>query len=392
MRSRSLVFVGVTVFALFTFFSCGLSDAQPPIKIGVLVPLTGPLAGIGASAKAGIEVAFEEVRYQANGREIRLLMEDSEGKPDVGLTKARRLIEQEKIDLLLGPVSSAVALALRDYVVSKGVPWSLIFSTAPQLTRELAAPNLFRHSYSAEQPQYPSGVYVRSKLGHARIAVVGLDYVAGRAEVRGFMEGYKASGGQVVDEIYVPLGAADAAPYVTKVRPEAIDALVLAGIWGGDAIRFIKALTEYGVKGRVPVVATVSAVAEGTMLPSLGKAALGIRSYGVYSAGIDLPENSRFVRAIRTKTGILASGDAYAGYIGARPIIEALKAVNGRIEDRDGYMRALRAMDFVGPAGPFKFDGKQNAVVNLYLFETREVDGELRNMVVDIIGRGVTQR
>src|SRR5262249_45010907 len=155
----------------------------------------------------------------------------------VGLTKTRRLIEQEKIDILVGPVSSAVALAIREFVVSKAVPWSLVFATAPQLTRELAAPNLFRHSYSAEQPQYPSGAYVRQKLGCARVAVVGLDYVAGRAEARGFMEGYRAAGGQVVDEIYVPLGAADPAPFVTKIRPEAIDGLVLAGIWAGDAVR-----------------------------------------------------------------------------------------------------------------------------------------------------------
>jgi branched-chain amino acid transport system substrate-binding protein len=366
--------------------------AQAPIKIGVLLPLTGPLAGIGVSNKAGIEVAFEEVRHRVAGREIRLLLEDTEGKPDVGITKTRRLVEQEQVSILLGPVSSAVAIALREYVVGKGVPWSLIFATAPQLTRELAAPNLFRHSYSAEQPQVPSAAYVKNKLGFAKVAVVGLDYVAGRAEARGFMEGYKAAGGHVVDEIYVPLGAADAAPFVTKIRPETIDAVVLAGIWASDAVRFIKALAEYGVKGRVPVVATVSAVAEGTLLPAIGKAAVGIRSYGVYLAGIDNPENARFVRAIRVKTGILASGDAYAGYIAARPIIEALKAINGRVEDREAYLRALRSVDIAGPAGPFKFDARQNAVVNLYLFETREVDGELRNMVIDTIGRGVTQK
>ena len=389
MKSRFLVLLGV---ALFLLVACPLAEAQAPVKIGVLLPLTGPLSGIGVPNKAGIEVAFEEVKYQVAGREIKLLVEDSEGKPDVGLTKARKLIEQQSVDILLGPVSSAVAIAIRDYVVSKGLPWSLIFATAPPLTRELGAPNLFRTSYSAEQPQYPSGMYVRNKLGYAKVAVVGLDYVAGRAEARGFMEGYKAAGGQVVDEIYVPLGAADAAPFVTKIRPEAVDAVVLAGIWASDAVRFIKALAEYGVKGRVPVVATVSAVAEGTILPAVGKAGVGIRSYGVYAGGIDSPENTRFVRAIRAKTGSLASGDFYAGYIGARPIIEALKAVNGKIEDRDAYLRALRGVDFAGPAGPFKFDGKQNAVVNVYLFEAREVDGELRNIVVDTIGRGVTQR
>jgi branched-chain amino acid transport system substrate-binding protein len=365
--------------------------SRPPIKIGVMLPLTGPLATIGGPAKAGMEVAFEEVGYQVAGREIKLLIEDTEAKPDVGLTKARKLVEQERVDILLGPISSAVALALRDYLVSKGIPWSLMFATTPPLTRQLGAPNLFRHSYSAEQPQYPSGEYVQKKLGYTKIAVVGLDYVAGRAEVRGFTDGYKAAGGKVVDEIYVPLGTPDPAPFVGKVRPATVDALVLAGIWGGDAIRFVKILPEYGIKGRLPVLATVSAVSEG-MLPALGKAAVGIKSYGVYAAGIDTPENRRFVQAFRKKTGTLASGDAYAGYIGARPIIEALSTAKSGIEDREAYLRALRTVEFVGPAGPFKFDGHQNAVVNLYLFETREVEGELRNVVLDTIGRGVTQR
>jgi branched-chain amino acid transport system substrate-binding protein len=271
---------------LLALIPCARAGAQSPIKVGVLVPLTGPLAGIGIPNRAGLETAFEEVKFQVAGRDVRLLVEDTEGKPDVGLTKARKLLEQEKVDILLGPVSSAVALALREYVVSRGVPWNLIFATAPPLTRDQGAPSLFRSSYSAEQPQYPSGEYVRGKLGFARVAVVGLDYVAGRAEARGFMEGYRAAGGQVVDEIYVPLGAADPAPFIARIRPGAADALVLAGIWGGDAIRFIKALGEYGVKDRLPVIATVSAVAEGTMLPALGKVALGIKSYGVYSAGV----------------------------------------------------------------------------------------------------------
>ena len=368
------------------------AQPRPPIKVGALIPLTGPLASLGIVAKAGMEVALEEVGYQVAGRKITMVVEDSEAKPDVGLTKARKLIEQDKIDILLGPISSAVALAVRDYVASKGTPWLLVFATAPPLTRELKAPNLFRTSWSAEQPQFPAGEYTRQKLGHEKIVVVGLDYVAGRAEVNAFLDGFKAAGGKVVGEIFIPLGTPDAAPFIARIKPETVDAVVGAAIWGSDAIRFIKGLDEYGIKGRLPILVTNAAVSGDSMLPALGKAALGIRSYGAYPYGLDTPENKRFIQAFRKKTGKMTGNDAYAGYICARVALEGLKAAEGKIEDTPRYLSALRAVEFTGPAGPFRFDKNQNAVTTLYLQEVREAAGEVHNAMVEVIGRGVSQR
>ena len=380
----------VAIVAGFTTSTAAQSG--PPIKVGVLVPLTGPLASLGIVAKAAMEVAFDEVGYQVAGRRITLVVEDSEAKPDVGLTKVRKLVEQDKIDLLLGPISSAVALAVRDYVASKGTPWFLVFATAPPLTRELKAPNLFRTAWSAEQPQFPAGEYARQKLGYQKIMVVGLDYVAGRAEVNAFLEGFKSAGGRVVQEIFVPLGTPDAAPFIARIKPETVDAVVGAAIWGSDAIRFIKGLDEYGIKGRVPVLVTNAAVSGDSMLPALGKAALGIKSYGAYPFGLDTPENKRFVQGFRKKTGKMTGNDAYAGYICARVALEGLKAVEGKIEDAPRYLSALRAVEFTGPAGPFRFDKNQNAVTTLYLQEVREAGGEVYNAVVDVIARGASQR
>lgn len=368
------------------------AQAAPPIKVGVTFPLTGPLAALGTLARAGMEFAFEEVGYQVAGRKIVVVVEDSEAKPDVGLTKARKLVEQDRVHLVLGPISSAVALAMRDYMAAKGVPWLLTFATAPPLTRELKAPNLFRSSWSAEQPQFPAGEYVRQKLGYQKIAVVGIDYVAGRAEVKAFLDGFKAAGGTVVQEIFIPLGTPDAAPFIARIKPETIDAVVGAAIWGSDAIRFIKGLDEYGIKGRVPIVVTNAAVSGDSMLPAIGRPALGIKSYGAYPYGLDTPENKRFVEGFRKKTGKMTGNDAYAGYIGARAAIEALKAVEGKVEDVPRYLGALKAVAFTGPAGPFRFDKNQNAVTTLYLQEIREARGELYNAVVDVIARGAAQR
>ena len=370
----------------------GAAQPKPPIKVGLLTSLTGPLASLGEYAKTSLELAFEEVGNQVGGRRLTVVIEDGEGKPDVGRTKVKKLIEQDKIDILLGPVSSAVALAIRDYVVSKGTPWLTTFATTPSLTRELAAPNLFRPAYSAEQPQYTMGVYFRQKLGYEKIAVVGLDYVAGRAEANAFMEGFKAAGGKAIQEIFLPLGAPDPAPFISKIKPEALDALAGAAIWGNDAIRFVKGLDEYGIKGRLPIIVTNSAVSDGNLLPSQGRSALGIKSYGVYANGLQTPENRRFVQAFLKKTGKAAGGDAYVGYIGVRAAIEALKNVDGKIEDTAGYLSALRKVEFVGPAGPFKFDKNQNAIVTVYLLEVRETGGELHNAIVEVVAQGVAQR
>ena len=369
-----------------------VAQSKAPIKVGIFLSLTGPLAPLGAFNRSGIEVASQEFGGQVAGRKIELLVEDDEGKPDVGLSKIRKLVEQDKVAVVVGPVSSPVALAVREYMVSKSVPWVLTFATAPSLTRELGAPNIFRASWSGEQAQYPSGSYIYQKLGYQRIAVVGLDYVAGRAEAKAFSDGFKAAGGKSVQEVWVPLGAPDAAPFVTQIQPGSVDAVVGAGIWGSDAVRIIRAFEEYGIKGRPPVIVINTAVADGSLLPSLGKSALGLRSYGPYCFGLDTPENRKFVDLFTRYSGKAPGIEAYIGYTAGRVALEAAKAVNGNVEDRAAYLKALQNVDYVGPTGRFHFDANRNALVNIFLQEVRQVGSDIFNAPIDLIGREVAQR
>jgi branched-chain amino acid transport system substrate-binding protein len=350
------------------------------------------MAVSGEFARAGREVALDEAGFMVAGRRVELVVEDTAFRPEVAVTKVRKLVEQDRIHLLLGPQSSAVALAIRDYMVSRGLPWILTVATAPSLTREHGARNLFRTAFSAEQFQYAAGAYVSKKLGYRKVSVLGLDYVGGRAEAGAFMEGFQAAGGEMVQPIWIPQGTSDPAPFITRIRPETTEAVILSAVWGSDAVRVIKGLDEYGLKGRRPVIATYGAVDDGMMLPSLGSSALGMQSYGVYAPGLETPENARFSRLIRDKTGKPANLGAYLGYLQARVAMEALKAVNGEVEDTDRYLKALARVELVGPAGPFKFDKNQNATVNIYFQEVKLVDGQLRNVVLDVVARGVTQR
>src|SRR3989475_2748790 len=152
MKTPRVVPIVLALAVLAWLGADGAAQPRAPIKVGVFLSLTGPLAPLGAFNKSGVEVAVQEAGGQVGGRKIELVYEDDEGKPDVGLSKIRKLVEQDKVAVVVGPVSSPVALAARKYMVSKGVPWVLTFATAPSLTRELGAPNIFRRRGRPSRP------------------------------------------------------------------------------------------------------------------------------------------------------------------------------------------------------------------------------------------------
>src|SRR5437879_3974306 len=209
----ALVLVAPTAFA---------QTSKEPIKIGVLNELTGPLAVNGSEVNEGIKLYWQdEMANQVAGRPVRLIVEDSEGKPDVGLTKARKLVERDGAHLILGPVSSAVAAAFRDYLHERKVPTIVTQATANRLTAARASPFVFRSAMSSYQQEAAGGWYVSAKLGYKRIAVVALDYVAGHEQADGFVKTFMEGGGQAGEEVLMPLGAIDLAPYITRIHSKA---------------------------------------------------------------------------------------------------------------------------------------------------------------------------
>src|SRR5881396_983214 len=157
--------VGLAVLAVWAAGLAGLAQAQKePIRIGLLNALTGPLAVNGSEINEGIKLYWEdEMGGQVAGRPVRLIVEDDEGKPDVGLTKARKLVESDRVHLILGPVSSAVAVAIRDYVHERTIPTIITQATANNLTAEKASPSIFRSAMSSYQQEAAGGWYVAAK-------------------------------------------------------------------------------------------------------------------------------------------------------------------------------------------------------------------------------------
>jgi branched-chain amino acid transport system substrate-binding protein len=382
----SSVLVGLVVAMVLSGAALVAEAQREPIRIGLLNPITGPLAVNGGEINEGIKFYWEEeMREQVAGRPVRLIVEDTEGKPDVGLTKARKLAESDRVHLILGPVSSAVAVAIRDYVTERKVPTIITQATANQLTAEKASPVLFRSAMSSYQQEAAGGWYVAAKLGHKRIAVVALDYVAGHEQADGFIKTFMESGGQSVEKVLMPLGAMDVAPYITRIQSKAgeLDAVV-AILWGPSAPQWLKTFQDYGLKGKLPLLTLGETVSE-TYLQKVGDAALGIVSWMSYAPTVDTAENKAFVQAFTRKYRKEPVYNNHLGYLAAKAGGEAMKAVSGNVEDQARFLEALRKVRFEAPGGSFRFDDKQNAVIPTYIRRVEKVDGKLQNTVFDVV-------
>lgn len=374
----------ILLIVLFIFSMSGCKGnnqpkQQTPVKIGLLVPYTGVFASNGNDITRGIELCLDEAGWKAGGREIKLLKEDSEMNGQVGLQKARRLIEGDKIDILTGVVSSTVAYAIRDYVVGNEVPFIIANAGATGLTREKRSKFIFRVSFSNGQFEYPMGGYAYNRLGLHRVIVMAPDYAAGHEKAAGFMDGFKAAGGEIVQEIYPALGTTDFGPYLTQLKEA--DA-VWAHFSGTDSIRFVKQYSEYGIRNRLPLISSGDLVDESS-LPFQKDTALGIISSHHYSAALKTSENQAFVKKYQARYKEFPNMFSEQGYVAGKVIVKALEQTNGDTGDKERLLSAIRQVRFLAPRGPFKFDPKsQNVIFNTYIRRTEKVDGVLMNTVL----------
>jgi len=383
---RRLAAIALGLSGLLCLVTPSSGQARPPIKVGLLLPYTGVIAINGQETSKGVEFYFAKVGNKVGGREIQLVKEDDEAKPDVGLTKTRKLIERDRADVLIGPVHSGVALAIRDYVHAQGVP--LIVPVA--FTRDLTAPGkaspwLFRVVETTDQGNFAMGTWVVKKTPHRKIVVMASDFVAGRHSVEAFIAAFRAAGGEIVKEIYAPLNTPDFAPYMAQVAGLTADA-VYAWFAGTDSIRFVKAYREYGLTGRLPLLA-YNTLTDDVLLPTLGDAALGIVSVGHYSAALDTPENRAFVREYETRYNAWPTRYVELGYVSAQLVGAAVEALKGEVSDKADFRDAIRnaATKIRPPRGPIRFDRYQQVITDVYVMKVERQGNRLVNAIVDRI-------
>ena len=381
---RRTVLVLATIAALLAWRP-SLGQA-PPIKLGLLFPYTGPIASVGQDATRGFELHLAKLGNRAGGREIQLLKEDDEFKPDVGLTKARKLVERDHVDLLVGPVNSAVALALRDYVNRQGVPLVIPVAFSKEITSPRnAIPWVFRVIETTDQSNFSMGTWVYKNTPYRKIVVMATDIVSGHDVAGAFRAAFTAAGGEIVKEIYIPTGTPDVATYVAQLVALGADAVyIFSG--GADAIRLVKTYEEYGLKGKLPLLA-YNTLVDDILLPAMGDAALGIIAVGTYSAALDTPESRAFVRDYEARYASWPSAHSERGYVAAQLITAAIDLLKGNVSDRSKVRDALvsAVTKILPPRGPIRFDRYQQAITPVYVTKVERRGTRLVNAVIDRI-------
>lgn len=386
LSRRSLLKAGLAAAgALAVPVPLARSQSRDPIKVGVILPSSGVYASHGEEITRGMVLYFEQVGYEAAGRPIQAIFEDETQDPSTAMRKARKLVESDQVHLLTGLVASPSVFAVRDYIHDTKTILVVANASGNAVTQEMGSPYLFRTSYSAWQLHHPFGTWVAGNIAR-RVVLVASDYTAGWESAAGFKESFLASGGQVVDEIWTPLGNTDFSPYITRIaraRPEALFAFLV----GTDGFIFLRQFAEFGLLRSIPLTVTGGMVQEDA-LRTVGDAAEGAYSSLNWAPTLDLPANVAFVEAYEARFGVEPSTGSMLGYDAARFIVEGLTAVGGEAEDQRRLLEALTYTRFESPRGLFELDPETRDVVqNIYARQVQRTGGALRNVVLEDLGR-----
>jgi branched-chain amino acid transport system substrate-binding protein len=366
----------------------GTAGAQDTLKIGLLANLEGPFAVPGQDGYRGADMALKEMNGMAGGKKIEFVKVSSDATPDKAVAMTRKAVEQDKVQVMIGPLSGDEGIAVKNYAKTKPDITFINGSSGAQATT-LAdpAPNFYRFNTEGAQWMVGLGEHALSK-GYKKVFLVSEDYGFPYSQVQGFMASYCAKGGKVVDKAWVPLGTKDYAAVVAKI-PKDIDA-VLVVLGGSDAVNFLNQYEQAG--GNKPMIGG-SITVDQTVLNYKGKrreSLLGTMSAGPMADSIDTPEWKKFVADYKAqfKDGFPSpSLFAYLYYINTRATLEALDAVKGDLSNgQKAYRAALQKTSFKGPAGEVKIDSNRNGVGTTYITEvTKAPDGSFYNKVVKTV-------
>jgi branched-chain amino acid transport system substrate-binding protein len=359
-------------------------EVKTPVRVGVLAPLTGPLAPLARDIVDGARLYVDEVSGEMVGRKVELRVEDYEFKSAVALTKTKKLVERDRVHVMVGVILSAAAIAMKEYIHAQQVPFIVSgAAVAEPLMMEKPSPYVFRTTFAASQVPTPLAKYTYEKLGAHTATVIAGDTVGTIELVMAFARAFEEAGGKVVQELYPPIGTTDFGPYISRIRRDVN--VVATLVPGADGIRFINQYEEFGLKGKIQVVDTAPGITDISLLPSSGPAALGMYASQQYVYTSDTPTNQKFVQAFRGKYGRDPGGPAESTYVALAAIHQALKATGGNIEDKSKFLEALRQMDLEAPRGHIRFDRYQNVITDVTITRIDKVGDQIVPVVVEII-------
>jgi branched-chain amino acid transport system substrate-binding protein len=357
-----------------------------PIKLGGLTTLEGPFATGGQDAYRCVQMELERRNFTVAGRRIEFIRESSNAQADVALARARKLIEQDNVDVILGPLSGAEGIALRDY--SRTLTGKTIVngsSGASDTTLRNPSPNFFRFSTDGTQWMAGLGNHVRRTMNISEVAIVAGDYAFPYAQVFGFNLEFCRAGGKVT-HYWAPLGTTDFSAQIAQINRSNVGALVV--VHGGtDGLAFMTQYAQAG--GKLPLIGG-SIMADATMLSARGphrSVMMGMISGGPIADINDDPNWRDFVARYRARWlnegGFQSPSIHGVNYVtNLQGIIAGLEAVNGDLSgNQAAFQKALSEAKFKNPMGAeVSLDKNRQAISDIFLNKIEERDGRAQTV------------
>jgi branched-chain amino acid transport system substrate-binding protein len=363
------------------------AQAGQPVKIGLLATLEGPFAAGGADGMRGAELAVKQRGGVVAGRPIQIIKASSDAKPDVAVNATRKLVEQDKVDIMVGPLSGGEGIAVKDY--SKTQPQVTFInggSGAQATTLVNPSPNFFRFNTEGGQWMMGLGKAALAK-GYKKVMVIAEDYAFPYSQVQGFMAEYCKAGGKVPLKAWVPLGGKDYSSTIARI-PNDVDALLLV-LGGADAVNF---LNQYEAAGGDKPLLGGSITVSQDVLNYRGKkrdSLVGTLSAGPLADAYEGAEWKAFVEDYKKTYPVSAGGFpspslfAFVYYVNMKAALDGLAAVNGDLSNNQAkYREALSKMVLKTPNGDVRLDSNRQAIGTTFVTEVvKDAQGNLFNKV-----------
>jgi branched-chain amino acid transport system substrate-binding protein len=384
LHRRALLGLGLAVGLTIP----SIAMAEDTIKIGVLATFEGAFAILGDDSMRGALMAVDDFGGKVGGKKIVIVKGSSDGTPDSAVRAVRKLVEQDGVKVLVGPLSGDEGLAVKDYAKTKpDVTITNGSSGAQDTTLRDPAPNFFRFSTDGAQWMAGLGDYAYNVKGYKKVAVVAEDYSFPYTQVFGFMAPFCKAGGHVPAKFWVPIGTKDFSSVIAAL-PDNVDAIYV-DLGGSDSVNF---LTQYKqASGQAPLIGG-SVTVDQTILGSKGKihdVVIGTPSAGPVADDNDTPAWKKFVAAYKKLPNAFPSPSlfAHAYYVNMTAMLTALNKVEADVSDGGGKLRAtLASLVLETPTGKVSLDKNRNAIANEYLTEvTQNSDGTLYNKLIKVI-------
>lgn len=346
-----------------------------PLKIGLALPVTGTLTPNGKGNQQGFEFYWEQQGNKAGNRPVSIVFADTEGKPDVAVSKVQQFIERDQVGVSAGLVSSAEALAVRDLVVRTQLPLVVTQAATSKLTNDQNKSELVSRVIGTfEDSMSFLTDHTVTKDGRKRIVFMGSDYEAGKDAEAAVKRAAEGKGASVVKSIFAPLGTQDFAPFLGNVPADADSVVVFFG--GNDAVRFVQQYKDFGLAGKTPLYGHWALTVD-PLLAQMTDAAVGITTVQEYNATIDNPANQAFIKAWTAKFGSPPNAWNEQGYVAAMAIGKALEA--NPTASRAELGKAIQAVKLDAPRGPVSFAANGQVVQPLYIAQVERGPSGLLN-------------